>query len=211
MDTKLTIRQIMFVFLFLSISTIFNYIPNQAVYNAGGTGYISVIYAGILIGLFAWLLSIIIKTYPNKNFYEMIVDCFGTVIAKIVFFLYAIWGYIYVITKIGAYSLTLQATLMPSIHPGILITILFLLVIYTFTKNERTIFRFSEFLYQPILFFLAILCLFAIPNLNYNELYPVTWNSLKDNYYSIDDICAIGGNIVLLLFFCKELIFDKNI
>lgn len=211
MDTRLTIRQICFLFLFLSISSIFNYIPNIATQNAGGTGYISVIYGVVVLFLYAGLILQIIKRYPKHNYYEIMKSVFGTWIAKLVILLYAVWAYIFVIVKIGAYSVTLQATLMPSIHPGILITILFLLVLYTLTKNPRTIFRFAEFLYQPIVIFLAFMFLFAVPNMDYSQLVPVTFENIKDNLYTLPDICAIGGNLVLLLFFCKELIYSGNV
>lgn len=208
MDTRLTIRQICFTFLFLSISSIFNYIPNVAVQNAGGSGYVSVIYSCVLLLVYAALILQVIKAYPDKNIYEVLQTIFGTFIAKVIVFLYACWAYLFVVVKIGAYSVTLQATLMPSIHPGILLTVLFLLVIYTLTKNPRTIFRFSEFLYQPILIFLAILVLFAVPSMNWNELVPVDAADLKNNFYTIPDICAIGGNLCFLLFFSKELLYS---
>lgn len=210
MDTRLTVRQICFAILFLSISSIFNYIPNLAVQNAGGSGYISVLYGGILLVIFAGLILQVIKAYPNKNMYEVMQTLFGTLIAKVLVLLYAIWAYLFVLVKVGAYSVTLQATLMPSIHPGILVTILFLLVIYTLTKNPRTIFRFAEFLYQPMIIFLAILVLFALPNMNWHQLVPVTLTNLEDNLYTIPDVCAIGGNLCLLLFFSKELIYSGN-
>lgn len=152
----------------------------------------------------------VLKTYPNKNLYDVLKALFGTVIAKGIILLYAIWAYLFVIVKVGAYSVTLQATLMPSIHPGILITILFLLVIYTLTKNTRTIFRFAEFLYQPILVFLAIMFLFALPNMDFYELVPVSISNLEENLYTVPDICSIGGNLVLVLFFSKKLIYSGN-
>ena len=210
MDTKLTIRQICFLFLFLSISSISNYIPNLAVSYAGGTGYVSVIYSCVILLIYAGLLLMVLKTYPNKNLYDVLKALFGTVIAKGIILLYAIWAYLFVIVKVGAYSVTLQATLMPSIHPGILITILFLLVIYTLTKNTRTIFRFAEFLYQPILVFLAIMFLFALPNMDFYELVPVSISNLEENLYTVPDICSIGGNLVLVLFFSKKLIYSGN-
>ena len=176
--------------------------------NAGGSGYVSVIYSCVLLLVYAALILQVIKAYPDKNIYEVLQTIFGTFIAKVIVFLYACWAYLFVVVKIGAYSVTLQATLMPSIHPGILLTVLFLLVIYTLTKNPRTIFRFSEFLYQPILIFLAILVLFAVPSMNWNELVPVDAADLKNNFYTIPDICAIGGNLCFLLFFSKELLYS---
>jgi len=211
MDTRLTIRQISFMFLFLSLSSIFNYIPNLTAANAGGTGYIAVIYGGILMFVYAALLLQILKTFPKMNLYEVLKEILTKWPAKLIILLYAIWAYMNVLLKIGAYSVTLQATLMPSIHPGILLVILFLLIIYTLTKNSRTIFRVSEFLYQPIIIFLAIMFLFGLPALEFTELVPVGVQDLENNMYSIPAVCTIGGNLVLLLFFCKELIYSGNV
>ena len=210
MDTKLTIRQIYFLFLFISISSIFNYIPNTAAYYAGGSGFISVIYAGGILLVFSMLVLQIIKCYPNKNFYEIIGHLFGTPVAKVVFFLYGLWAFANLCMKIGAYSVTLQATLMPSIQTGILITVLFLLVIYALTKNNKTIFRVAEFSYQPIFFFLFLLFLFALPSLDYVELIPVTLYDLENNLGALPMICSISGNIFIILFFCGKIAGNQD-
>ena len=171
----------------------------------------AVIFGGILLFIYALLILQILKTFPKKNIYEVLREIIGTWLAKFIILLYAVWAYVTVLMKIGAYSVTLQATLMPSIHPGILLVVLFLLVVYTLTKNPRTIFRVSEFLYQPIILFLALMFLFALPALNYQELVPVTVQDLENNLYSVADVCAIGGNLMLILFFCKELIYSGNV
>ena len=178
----------------------------MAVQNAGGSGYISVIYAGIILLIYVGLILQVLKVYPNKNIYEILQDMVGTWAAKVIILLYAIWAYLFVLVKVGAYSVTLQATLMPSIHPGILIVNLFLLVLYTLSKNDRTIFRVAEFLYQPVIFFLALIFLFALPNLEFRQLVPVSVTDLGDNLYTVPDLCAIGGNLVLVLFFCKHFV-----
>ena len=182
----------------------------MSAYNAGGTGYIATIYATVLLLIYAGIILQIIRVYPNKNIYEVLQEVVGTWIAKVIIFLYALWAYVFMLYKVGAYSITLQATLMPSIHPGILIVILFLLIIYALTKNERTIFRFAEFLYQPTILFLAIIFVFALPSIQYDRLIPVNVVDLTDNLYSLPDICSIGGNLVLILFFCKKLVYSGD-
>lgn len=180
----------------------------MAVSNAGGTGYVSAVYAGLILLLYIGILLQVLKVYPNKNIYDVLKELVGVWIAKAIILMYALWAYFVVLVKVGAYTVTLQATLMPSIHPGILLVILFLLVLYTLSKNERTIFRFAEFLYQPVIFFLAILFLFAVPNMNYKQLIPVSVVSLRDNLATVPMLCAMGGNIVIVLFFCKHLVFS---
>lgn len=206
MKTNISIRQIIFLFIFTSITPIFSYIPNVCASHSQNAGYISAVYGGILLSVYAFFLLQIIRAYPYQNFYDILKNTFGLILAKIIILLYGMWALLFLTFKINSYTTLLQTTLLPSINVGILIIFLFLLVLYAVKKGAKTIFRFSEFFYGISLFFLAALFLFSFRSMNKEYLVPVTIEHFKSSLLSIPDICAIGGNLVLLLFFAECLI-----
>jgi len=205
MNKPITIRQFVSLFLFISITPMLSYMPKIAANNAGRSGYISPIYMGIVLCIFVCLIYEILRVYPQQSFYEILSHIFGSILARVILILYAIWAFFFLIYKISNYSLLIQATLSPKIHPYILISFLFLLGVYAIIKGGKTIFRFSEFLYIPFFVLLGIMFFIALPSIHKNYLVPINTLDLEDNVYSLGPLCAIGGNIFLILFFAKNL------
>ncbi|SFR83035.1 GerAB/ArcD/ProY family transporter [Anaeromicropila populeti] len=210
MNTKISIRQILFLYIFISITPIFTYIPNTVSYYGENTGYLGVLYGGIVLLFFAALILQIINKYPDYDLYDMLRRLFGITAAKCILFLYGIWAFLFITFKVNTYTNLLQTTLMPTISNGILIVFLFLLVINAISKGKKTIFRFAEFLYGPILLFLLLVFIIATPTLKIQQLIPITVPDLSRNLKSIPILCSIGGNIVLLLFFSSHLTAEST-
>ncbi|MBE5960146.1 MAG: hypothetical protein E7256_01970 [Lachnospiraceae bacterium] len=201
MNDKITIRQLVFLFIFISITPIFSSIPNAAAVNGGESGYISAIYTGILLVIFCFLLVKILHAYPNSDLYEILTRTVGVFLAKVIILCYAVWALISFTYRMDSTATLLQTTLMPAIHINILAVFLFFLVAYGIIKGAKTIFRFSELLYGPVLFFLFLLFVFAVPNFDWTNLVPVDMEDLRTNIYTLNDFLAIAGNLGLILFF----------
>lgn len=211
MYKSITIRQFIFLYLFISITPILSYIPKIAADNGGRGAYISAIYIGLILCIFAGLIYEIIRVYPKQGFFEILSDIFGSIIARIIFCLYAIWAFFFLIFKTSSYSLLIQTTLSPKINPLIILAFLFLLALYAIQKGGKTVFRFAEFLYIPFVLFLALLFFLALPNINKTYLVPITINHFDDNVYSLGPLCAVGGNLFLILFFAKSFTNKSNL
>ena len=201
MNDKITIRQLVFLFIFTSITPIFSSIPNAAAMNGGESGYISAIYTGILLTIFCFLLIKILQVYPNFDFYQILKNTVGLFLAKIIIAFYSFWALISFTYRMNSTATLLQTTLMPAIHINILTAFLFLLVTYGIIKGAKTIFRFSELLYGPVLFFLFILFILAVPNFEWKNLVPIDLPDLQNNLYTLNDFLSIAGNLALILFF----------
>ncbi|ABX41214.1 GerAB/ArcD/ProY family transporter [Lachnoclostridium phytofermentans] len=201
MENKVTLRQFTYTFLLLSITPIFSSLPGLLAPSGDSTGYVAVLYYGVIGCVFAWLMYQVLYVYRGYSLLEILSDLVGTVIAKFILLVYALWSVLVILFKIGSYATLLQTTLLPTISADILLGFLFLLCVYAFSKGSKTILRFSEFLFLPAVFFLGILFLFAVPSFHTEYLKTISISSLTDNLRRIPSIASIGGNLMLLLFF----------
>ena len=144
MKEQLTVRQIVLLFLFISITPILTMIPNIVAYIGGDSGYISILYSFVLLMIFAGFIVNIISAFPRKSIFEIIEEIAGTFIAKVFALLYGIWAIMVVNLEINQYNVMLQSTLLPTIKSEVLLLILFFIVSYALIKGYKTLFRFSE-------------------------------------------------------------------
>lgn len=205
MKDRISIRQFIFLFIFTTITPLFTYVPQIAARNAGNSGYICAVYYGFLLFLFAALLIRIVKVYPHHSLFDILSEMIGRGITRIIFFLYGVWAFIYLIYKISSYSLLLQSTLMTEGKNYLILFALFFVVIYAAFKGPKTIFRVAELLYGPLIFFLILLAIFTLPNINREFLAPITSQQLSSNLNNIPMLAPIGGNIFFLLFFLRPI------
>ncbi len=201
MDNKVTLRQFTYTFLLLSITPIFSRLPGLLSPSGDSTGYVAVLYYGVIGCIFAWLMYQVVYAYRGYTLLEILSNFVGSVIAKFILLIYALWSILVILFKIASYTTLLQTTLLPTISAEILLGFLFLLCVYAFSKGSKTILRFSEFLFLPAVFFLGILFLFAVPSFHTEYLQTISIGSLSDNLRRIPIIASVGGNLMLLLFF----------
>lgn len=211
MKEQLTARQIVLLYLFISITPILTSVPNIAAYIGGNSGYMSILYSFVLLMIFTGFIVNILSAYPGKNLYGIIEEMSTAIIAKIFAILYGLWALMVVNLKINQYLAMLQSTLLPTIRSGVLLLILFFILSYVLIKGPKTLFRFAEISYVIIIFFLGILTLFAIPTIELSNLVPVTETNLYDNLWGIQYVCGIGGNIMLILFFAHRIAKNNTI
>lgn len=205
MKYQISIRQFIFLFIFTTITPLFTYIPQIAATNAGNSGYLSALFFGVIFFVFAALLLRIAKVYPGQNLFEILSGLTGSVIARIIFFLYGIFVFLLLLYKLSTYNLLMQATLMDNSNNYIILFGLFFLVLYAAFQGAKTIFRVSELLYGPFIFFLIILLVFTLPNINKDYLAPVTTKQLKQNLPTLWTFAPLGGNLFFLLFFLRPI------
>ncbi|NLL72477.1 MAG: GerAB/ArcD/ProY family transporter [Clostridiales bacterium] len=204
MNKPLTIRQVVFMYLLLSLSSILRQIPTALAREAGRSGYLSPFWSILALIPLTAIIVLLIRSFPGLNIYEIMVHLAGKVIAKLIIVFYLIWVLLYLSTKFNAYALTLQFTLMPKTKSDFFIAIMLVLVYYALLKGSKTIFRFSEFAFGPIIFLITVLFVCAISVLRVDYLLPVSTINLPSTIKASKDVIAVGGNIILVLFFADE-------
>ena len=204
MNREVTLRQITFMYLFISVSTILRQVPEALANEAGRSGYLSPIWSVIATVLLTGIVILLMKSYPGLNLYEIMIQLFGKVLAKIIIFLFMIWVLIAVTAKVTAYSLTLQFTLMPKTKSDFFMAVMAILVFYALLRGIKTIFRFAELTLGTVFILFGIMFICAITRIRGDYLLPVSFTHLKDTIFASRHVIAVGGNIIIAMFFADK-------
>lgn len=205
MNREITLRQVTFMYLFISISTILRQVPEALANDAGRSGYLSPIWSIIATVPLTAIVIYLIKAYPGLSIYEIMVHIFGKFISKIIIFCYLIWILVGLTARVTAYSLTMQFTLMPKTKSDFFMVIMILLVFYALLRGVRTIFRFAELTLGTVLILFAVLFLCAITRIRGDYLLPVSTIRLPSTIMASKYVIAVGGNVIIALFFADKL------
>jgi len=205
LNSEVSLRQITFMYLFISISTILRQVPEALARDAGRSGYLSPIWSIIATVPLTAIVILLIKSYPGLSFYEIMSHLLGKILAKILIFLYLIWILLALIAKVTAYSLTMQFTLMPKTKSDFFMAVMIILVFYALIRGIKTIFRFSELTLGTVLILFAIMFICALTRIRGDYLLPVSTIKLKSTIIASKYVIAVGGNIIIALFFADKL------
>lgn len=205
LNKELSLRQIAYMYVLISISPILRQIPRALAGDAGRSAYISPLWSAIVIIPITAIVIGLLKAFPGLNFYEIMLQLFGTFLTKVIIFGYLLWFLLSVVAKISIYTQTLQFTLMPQTRTNFFLITLVILVSYGLLRGIKTVFRFSEFTLGTILVIFAVLFICAIPRIRTDYLLPVSTIHLVDTVRASINVTAVGGNIILALFFADKL------
>lgn len=204
MNKEVTLRQITFMFLFISISSVLRQIPQALAQEAGRSGYLSPLWSVMATVPLTAIVILLIKSFPGLNIYEIMQHLLGKFLAKIIILFYLLWILLGIIAKVTIYSLTLQFTLMPKTRSDFFMVVLAILVFYALIRGVKTIFRFSELTLSTILVLFAIMFICAIGRIRSDYLLPVSTIHLKETIFASKYVIAVGGNIIIALFFADK-------
>lgn len=204
MNREVSLRQITFMFLFISVSTILRQVPTALAQEAGRCGYLSPLWSIFATIPLTAIIILLIRSFPGLNLYEIMVQLFGKFISKILVLAYLLWILLALTAKVSIYSMTMQFTLMPKTSSEFFMVILFIIVFYALLHGMKTIFRFSELTLGTVLILFAILFLCAFTRIRSDYLYPVSTIHLPETIVASRNVITVGGNIIIALFFADK-------
>lgn len=205
MKKEVSLRQIAYMFLFLTISPIFRQLPRVLGAEAGRSGYLSPLWSLLVLIPLTGIILLLIKSYPGLNLYEIMEQLMGKILAKILIFGYILWILLQLTAKVNIYALTLQFTLMPRSRSSLFLVVMVFLVYYALLRGIKTVFRFTEFVLGPIIVFIGLLTICALTKIRLDYLLPVSAVQLPSTIVAAKSVVAIGGIIVITLFFGDKL------
>ena len=204
MNKQLSIRQAVFLYMFITISPVLRQIPSALAREAERNGSLSPFFAIPPILILTGTIILLITSYPGFNLYEIAVQLAGKVFARFIMFLYLIWALLYLSAKLNAYALSIQFTLMPKTGSDFFILVMLVLVYYALLRTSKTIFRFSEFALGPIFFLIGILFICAVGKLRTDYLLPVSTTEIPSAAMASKHVIAAGGNMIIIMFFADN-------
>lgn len=208
MNKEVSLRQIAFLYLFISLSPILRQVPTALAREAGRSGYLSTIWPILAMIPLTGVIIALIKSFPGLNIYEIMNHLIGKFLSKLIILGYLLWILISIPLKINAYYLNLQFTLMARTKNSFFMIVLIFLVFYTLHRGYITVFRFSEFSLMPILILIGILFVSSLGQLRLNYLLPVSTIQLPETIQASINVISVGGYLVIALFFSDRLGFQ---
>lgn len=205
MNKEITLRQITFMYLFISVSSVLRQVPQNLAADAERSGYLSPLWSVLALAPLTGFIIMLIKKYPGLNLYEIMVHLLGKFTAKLIILLYLLWLMLSIAAKVTAYNLTLQLTLMPRTRSEFFMLVLAVMVFYALLRGIKTIFRFSELTLSSVLILFAIMFVCAIGSIRGDYLLPVSVTHFSETIYAAKHVITIGGNIIIALFFADKL------
>lgn len=205
MNKEVSLRQIAYMFLFLSISPILRQIPAALAKEGGRSGYLSPLWSILAILPLTGIILLLVKAFPGLNLYEIMIQLLGKFLAKVIILFYLLWFLLMLVSKMNIYALTLQFTLMPKTRSDFLMVVMIFLVYHAMLRGMKTIFRFAEFTLGPIILFFAVLILCALSRLRTDYLLPVSTFRLPETIFASVNVISVGGYIIIALFFADKL------
>ncbi len=204
MNKEVSLRQITFMYLFISLSSVLRQIPQALAWDGGRSGYLSPLWSVIITVPLTAIVILLLKSFPGLNIYEIMVQLVGKLLAKLLILVYLVWILISITAKVSIYNLTMQLTLMPKTRSDFFMVIMIVLVFYALMRGMKTVFRFSELTLSAILILFAIIFICAMGRIRPDYLLPVSTINLKNTVTASKHVIAVGGNIVLALFFADK-------
>ncbi|HKL99968.1 MAG TPA: GerAB/ArcD/ProY family transporter [Mobilitalea sp.] len=205
MNKELSLRQIVYLYLFLSVSPILRQIPAALAGEAGRSGYLSPLWSILVLLPLTGIILLLIESFPGLNIYEIMVQLIGKILAKLIILTYMLWFLLLLTTKVSAYSMTIQFTLMPKTRSDFFMITLIVMVFYALLRGIKTIFRFSEFTLGPVIVFFIILIVCSLGRIRTDYLLPVSKVKLPSTIMASKNVISVGGFIIIALFFSDKL------
>lgn len=203
MNKSLSLRQLLYTYIFIMIAPILRSLPNNVCKIAGSAGWISVI-LGLIFGIIGCIcIWLFIRCFPACNFYEIIEKITSKPIAKIIISLYLFWAIINVFCKLPFYSLNYQTTLMTYSTNEFLLSVLMVLVGYALLKGVKTFFRLSELVLIIFLIVISLLVIIASSKFRLINLTPRT--SIGNVFVASSQSFSTIGYILMPIFFADRL------
>lgn len=140
--------------------------------RANYDSWISVIVAGIFIQMLILLYGLLIKRFPNHNFFELLEIVFGKWIGKFFIAFYGIFFIVLCSSLFAKYTIVLKSWMMPLTPKWILALLITLLGIYAAIENIQVISRFFLIATGVIILFLVFV-IYSLKSANIYHILPV--------------------------------------
>jgi len=199
-ERKISIRQVMILFFFSSISGIMRITTPESGKFISKSSWLSPILALLPIFILIFVLNKLTEKHNDKSLAQIIETVFGKIIGKIilfVFFLHVLFFTSFFLRNFGGKFIS---SIFPNISPMFFIIILLLFALFAVRKNIESFARFSEFSFIIIsgVFILAFFT--ALFHINPTNIYPVTYYDAADILKSSIPMISLWSLLTFSLF-----------
>ena len=164
----------------------------------GRDSYFTALFSMLINAGFAILLVYLAYKNPGKSFYEIVKDCLGTVTAKIILLLLAVFFFFKVITINFEMRSFLYETLYSDINWGLFTIPIYITFAFLAYKGVRVIGRSYQFFLPFALVAIALTFALSIPSCNFQNLLPILDTSFNKFLESVYVFTTHSGDFLFI-------------
>ncbi len=199
-NNKISIRQLHIMFVVGICSSIIRVVPKYVVESAKQASWLTPIISLIPFILLLFILSAIIKKYPDKPLDEIYSIIFGKPIGKVVNCIFILWLFVMLATYVRYFAERFESTILVT-TPTKFFILTILICTYIVTRNKIKYFgRFNEFFVILFIIFILFSFIIAIPDMNIINFLPVTFDDTSNILYSTLPLLGIWSYITYIYF-----------
>lgn len=193
-------KQSMIMVILLFCAPAIRYIPIYTAINAKRAAWISPLVALVfeLIYLFVWVS--LLKKYAKRSYTDIIKDAVGKVLGNIIIILYFIWITFLLSYNVRMYTERILAIAMPNVSQFLVLGVMMLLIWYVTKNGIIPISKMSEVFFALLGLIFVVYNVLVIPNINFKELVPITYNDTIPIFKASFGVLAIFSYNILLFF-----------
>ncbi len=188
-----------------SLSPAIRIFPQYTSKMAGKAGWLAPIVAIIPIIFLVLILNSFFKRNKEANLSDIYFKVLGSIVGKIVVFLYLIWILILLAIYTRYYSERILSSMLPNTSGSFLIIVMLCLVFIAARKGLVTVVRANEIFFMIFIVIFAFSFIFSILQIKFRNVMKVSyldaWPVIKSSF----DLFAIWGYLLFIFFFADKI------
>lgn len=208
-NNKVSIRQIVIVFIISIASPIIRVIPRYSAEIAKSASWLMPFFATPMFLIFLFILNGIVGKKDNKTLDQQYNEIFGKLVGKVLAIIYIVWIFVIISTYLRYFADRLSSSIYVATSNKIFIFTMLLLVYYATRRDFKFFARYIEFVMILFLIFIIFTFFTAIPTIKIDNLTPVTTNDSLNILKSTQPIMGIYTYITFM-FFLGDKISNKQ-
>ena len=199
-ERKISLRQVMILFFFSSVSGIMRILSPESGKFISKSSWLSPFIALIPVLLLIVILDKITEKHREKSLAQIIETVFGKIIGKIVLFLFFVHVLFFASFFLRNFGEKFISSIFPNVSPSFFVIILLLFALFAVRRNIEFFARFSEFSFVIIASVFVIAFFVALFYVTPKNLYPVTYYDLNSIMKSSVPLISLWSLLTFSLF-----------
>lgn len=208
---KISIRQVMLLFLSATLSPAIRLFPHNTSKTAGRAGWLAPVAAVIPLIIIIFIVNSFYKQGKIKSLADVYTDILGNLAGKIVVVFYHLWILFLDALYVRYYAERLLSTTMSKTSNIFLISIMLILVFYATRKGLKTIAIANDVFFNIFLVIFSFVFITAIPMIKYNNVMSVSYLDIWPVMKSSTTIFGVWGYYLFFFFLGNKIKDTQNL
>ena len=210
MEKTISTNQSCLILCIFTIALKLSALPAIMFFYAGNDCYVTCAIALVFDFIGTLIITCIMKKNPDKTFYQLTKDSLGRVVSiiiQVLLLLYFLTKCVLVLQELHDYFI---ATLFEELNPIFYLIVMTLLMLFSATKNFRTVGRLIQLIFWPVLIGIVFTLIFPINDLQIIKLLPIFEQGFYPIFQGLSRTTFAFGDYMILLPMMGHITFHKK-